>query len=262
MEKRIKLIREKPIIEQPFKNSKFYKRESNDNISMLPGDPSGSPDESFFSVGKNNETLFFIDEGFLSKLSKYFGSGKYLKFDKILFAINLAKKEKLNCNSIFYYTAPPFQSSVPTKEEESRKDGYDRFVNKLRKKGIIVREGRCQRLKIDGKFEYKQKAVDVFLAMDLTNVPVKYPDVKRIILIASDSDFVPVIKNLEEQGIKTILYTYYQKKRNTNFSRSNDLIKSVHKYVLLSKEDFSKSSFIGKNQKKKGRIKLVGERRC
>ncbi len=93
-------------------------------------------------------------------------------------------------------------------------------------------------MKIDGKFEYKQKAVDVFLAMDLTNIPVKYPNIKKIILIATDSDFVPVIKNLEEQAIKTILYTYYEKKRNTNFSRSNELIKSVHKYVLLSKQDF------------------------
>ena len=42
----------------------------------------------------------------------------------------------------------------------------------------------------------------------------------------------------KENGIKTILHTYYDKKRNTNFSRSNDLIKSVHKYVLLSKKNF------------------------
>ncbi len=228
-------IGRKKMIQQ---NSKIYKYKSSNNNSMLPGDPSGSPDESFFSGDKNNETLFFIDEGFLSKLSKYFGKGKYLKFDKIGFAKELANKERLACKKIFYYLAPPFQSEPPTKEEESLKEGHDKFVRKLREKGVVVREGRCQRLKIDGKFEYRQKAVDVLLAMDLTNVPVKYPNVKRIVLIASDSDFVPVIKNLEEQGVKTILYTYYQKKRNTNFSRSNDLIKSVYKYVLLSKQDF------------------------
>ena len=74
--------------------------------------------------------------------------------------------------------------------------------------------------------------------MDLTNVPTEFPEIKRIILISSDSDFVPVIKNLEEKNIKTILYTYYEKKRNTSFSRSNYLIKSVYKYVLLKKEHF------------------------
>ena len=229
-------------------NSKFYKCESSDNISMLPGDPSGSPDESFFSGSKNNETLFFIDEGFLSKLGKYFGKGKYLKFDKIDFAKELANKEGLTCKKIFYYLAPPFQSGKPTKEEESRKDGYDRFVNKLRVRGVLVREGRCQRLKIDGEFRYGQKAVDVLLTMDLALTPLKYPEIKKIILIACDSDFVPVIKSLREFGVKTVLYTYYEKKRDTNFSRSNDLIKSVYKYVLLSKEDFERAKFGGKNE--------------
>ena len=84
--------------------------------------------------------------------------------------------------------------------------------------------------------------------MDLTNVLVKFPKIKKIILISSDSDFVPVIKGLEEQGIKTILYMYYEKKRDTNFSRSNYLIKSVHKYVLLSKRDFDSAPLIKKGE--------------
>jgi len=218
------------------KNQKIYKPFIPNKNSMLPGDPKGSPDESF-----SKETLIFIDETFLEKLSKYFGNGKYLKFDKILFALNLIKKQNFECKNIFYYTAPPFQSGNPTKEEEKKKYGYDKFTDKLKKKGVIVREGRCQRLKIDGKFVYKQKAVDVLMAMDLTNVPLKYPEIKRVILISSDSDFVPVIKNLENNGIKTILYTYYEKARDTPFSRSNHLIKSAYKYVLLTKEDFLNS---------------------
>ena len=237
---------------------KVYKSASFDSISMLPGDPSGSPDESFFSGGKNNGTLFFIDEGFLSKLSKYFGKGKYLKFDKIGFVKELANKERLACKKIFYYLAPPFQSEPPTKKEESLKEGYDKFVKELREKEVIVREGRCQRLKIDGNFIFNQKGVDVLLTMDLALTPIKYPEIKKIILIACDSDFVPVIRSLKEFGIKTILYTYYQKKRNTNFSRSNDLIKSVYKYVLLSKENFDKSPFTkGKNGERENEKKKL-----
>ncbi|MFH1607079.1 MAG: NYN domain-containing protein [Nanoarchaeota archaeon] len=208
---------------------KLYKYRGSHNTNMLPSDPSGLLDESF-----PKETLVFIDANFLSKLSNHFGKKKYLIYDLFKFSYNLAKKQKLNCRQIFYYTAPPFQSEKPTKEEEIRKDGYDR----LKKKEIIVQEGRCQRLKIDGNLVYKQKAVDILMAMDLMRVPLKFPKIKKIILIASDSDFVPVVKSLEEEGIKAILYTYYEKKRDTNFSRSNHLIKSVHKYVLLKKEDF------------------------
>ena len=187
-----------------------------------------------------NETLVFLDEGFVYKLSKYFGYGKPVKFDRIYFAKNLALKQKLVCKKIFYYNAPPFQSYPSTKEEEKRKEGYDRFIRKISYNPlIIIREGRCQRLKIDGKFIYKQKAVDSLAIIDLMKVPLKYPNIKEIIIISSDSDFVPIIESLKEFNIKTILYTYYEKKRNTNFSRNNELIKSVHKYVLLSKEDFN-----------------------
>lgn len=227
-----KLIEEINIITSYEKNQKTYKPPKPNNNNMLPGDPKGSPDESF------NSTLVFIDAGFVSKLSKHFGKGKFLIYDILNFAENLAKKERLNCNQIFYYTAPPFQSNKPTKEEEKRREGYDKFIKKLKQKGILVREGRCQKLKINSKDEYHQKAVDILMAIDLMRIPSKYPKIKRIILIATDSDFVPVVQSLKESNIKVLLYTFYEKKRNTKFSRSNYLIKAVHKYILLSKPDF------------------------
>ncbi len=218
-------------------SQKPYKPEETNNINMLPGDLNGSPDESFSS----KDTFVFIDVGFLEKLSKHFGNENYLKFDRKKFSENLSKKEGLNCKQIFYYTAPPFQPSNPSKTEERKKKGYDKFIKKLRKIEIIVREGRCQRLQIDGKFIYNQKAVDILLAMDLMRIPIEFPKTKKIILISSDSDFVPIIRYLKEIGIKTTLFTYYEKGRNSNFSRSNHLIKSVHKYVLLSKKDFEEA---------------------
>jgi len=219
---------------------KVYKSQKIDNNNIFPGNPQGLPDESFIS----KDTLVFIDANFLSKLSKHFGNGKYLVYDLIKLSENLSGKQKLNCKKFFYYTASPFQSSIPTIEEEKKKDGYDKFLDKLRKRGVIVREGRCQRLKCEGDFVYKQKAVDILLSMDLMSVPLDYPKIKRIILISSDSDFVPIVESLEEKGVKTILYTYYEKIRDTPFSVSNHLIKSVHKYVLLTKEDFDNSPLI------------------
>ena len=195
------------------------------------------------------EAIAFIDDGFLAKLSRYFGNGKYLKFDKIKFVEILSKRENLICKHLFYYTAPPFQSPNPSNEENKRREQYDKFIkNLLKSEKVTLREGRCQRLKIDGKFIYKQKAVDSLLIMDMSFLPFKYQEIKNIILIASDSDFVPVIKNLKDAGINVILATYFEKKRHAKFSTTNELIESAGKCVELSREDFD-NAVIEKEEK-------------
>src|SRR3989338_5287269 len=156
------------------------------------------------------KTVILIDGGFLSKLNKYLGSGKYTRYDIIRFSKNLAEKQNLNFEHIFYYTAPPFQSDKPTKEEAERHKKYENFKVKLLKNKIIsVREGRCQRLKIDNKFIYGQKGVDALAIIDLMSIPLQNKDVKSVILIANDSDFVPVVRKLKELNINIILYTHY-----------------------------------------------------
>jgi len=185
------------------------------------------------------KTIILIDAGFLSKLSGYFGAGKYLVYDLITFSKNLAEKQNLICKHIYYYAAPPFQSNNPNKEELERHKRYESFKNKICKDKIIsIREGRCQRLKIDGKFMYGQKGVDALAIIDLMSIPLEYKEVKKIILIANDSDFVPVVNKLKQLNIETILYTYYSKKRKSSFSRSNELLKTASRYVQLTKEDF------------------------
>ena len=43
------------------------------------------------------ETIVFIDAGYLSFISKFFGNGKPLKYKIEVFAKNLAKVKKLEC---------------------------------------------------------------------------------------------------------------------------------------------------------------------
>ena len=96
-------------------------------------------------------TIVFIDAGFLSKLSKYFGKEKHITFNLHEFSKYLSRKQNLFCKKTYYYTAPPFISDKPSTEEIIRKRNYDNFIDKLSKdKDFIIREGRCQRLKIDG----------------------------------------------------------------------------------------------------------------
>ncbi len=79
-----------------------------------------------------NETIVFVDAGYLSYISKYFGKGKPLKYKIEKFSVNLAKQKNLACEKIYFYIAPPFQSPNPTKEENKRKANYDKFIAKLK----------------------------------------------------------------------------------------------------------------------------------
>ena len=187
------------------------------------------------------ETLVFIDEGFLDKLSKHLGSLNRIKFDKLKFAEYIAKKQNLFLRHIFYYTAPPFQSARPTENEIKRKKGYDSFIWALRKnKTITIREGRCQRIiDEDGKAEYNQKGVDTLITIDLSHIKDDFSKVSKIILVSSDTDFCPIIRDIKKRcGIEVILYSYFDRKRNSKFSVSNELLGCCLKYIQLTKQDF------------------------
>ena len=189
-----------------------------------------------------NSTIIFIDAGFLSKLSKYFGDGKHLKFDYINFCHYLAENKNLNLKNIFYYTAPPFQSDKPTRDEISRKKGYDKFIQKFKKnKLVIIREGRVQRLiNSKGDIEFNQKGVDTLMTLDLALINYKSPEIKELILVTSDTDFCPVISELKKFNMKINLYTYSDKKRDSNFVLSSHLIDCCEDVEYLKKEDMLK----------------------
>ena len=185
-----------------------------------------------------NKTLVFVDAGYFSILSKHFGKGKYLKVDLIKFTRELASRHTLWMEHWYYYSAPPYQSPKQTPDEVKRKAGYDSFVSCMNKeKNITIREGRLQ--KIDG--EFTQKGVDTLLTMDLTIEPLE-KEIKTIILLASDTDFVPILNMLRtKQGIKVILYYYTDKKRDSKFSMSNFLLTACDECIILSEQDFTKN---------------------
>ena len=181
------------------------------------------------------QTILFIDAGYLSFISKYFGGGKPLKYKIENFAINLLKSQNLECKEIYFYTAPPYQSPNPTEKENKRKANYDKFINKLKEVNpkIIVREGRCQKIGNN----YQQKGVDTLITIDLSRIPKK-EGIKEVVLLSSDTDFVPIIKDLKEDGIEVILAYFTDKKRKSAFSLSNHLWKVCKRKILIKKEYF------------------------
>lgn len=113
---------------------------------------------------------------------------------------------------------------------------YQNMIKMLKnKKYITLREGRCQKIiNKDGSVDYFQKGVDALVILDLYDIKDTHQDIKKIILIASDSDFVPVIDRMKKKGIQVILYTYFDRIRNSKFSTSNHLLKVASKWVKLN----------------------------
>jgi len=184
---------------------------------------------------KMEDCIVFIDGAYLSLVSKFLGKGKHLRFDIKKFSENLAKNQNFNCKEIFYYNCPPFQGTPPTNEQEKRKAGYDKFISKLDLSGIKIREGRCQMI----NNKYSQKGVDVLLSIDLVR---KASEIKSIILVACDTDFVPAIVDIRTKDkVKVILY--YFKDKNTKFSMSDHISSICDKKIRLKKEDFENASF-------------------
>ncbi len=209
---------------------KIYKDDEVKGSMIIPGDLSGSPDD-FVSV------VVFIDNAYLLRLRNYlFKEG--LKYSIKKFVFNLAQKNSCYVEKIFFYDAPPFQSQSPTEDERKKKESYDKFISYLRKEGIDIREGRTQRLKIGDKFVFRQKGVDMLLGIDMVGIEKDFPSIKEVVLLSGDSDFVPVVEKLKKQEITVMLWTYFEKKRASPFSKSNKLVDSVGNYIKITKEDF------------------------
>jgi len=187
------------------------------------------------------DTLVFVDDGFFGLVKKYLQkkTGKSLNYLQTF--RNICKKEKFNLKHLFIYTCPPYQSPKPSEKEDFLMSRYQNMTRMLRKKKwLTLREGRCQKfVNSEGKEDFCQKGVDALVIMDMYDFKEKYPDIKKIILIASDSDFVPVIERMKQKGIEVILYTYFDRKRHSRFSTSNQLLKVASRWVKLNERDFN-----------------------
>ncbi len=186
------------------------------------------------------DTLVFVDDGFFGLVKKHLQkkAGKDKKYLQTF--RNICRKENLNLKHLFIYSAPPYQSPRPTNQENFLMSRYNSMMRMLKKKKwITVREGRCQRiLNEKGGFEYYQKGVDALVILDMYDIKETDPNIKKIILIASDSDFAPVIERMKQKGMEIILYTYFDRVRDSRFSTSNHLLNVASRWVKLDESCF------------------------
>lgn len=75
--------------------------------------------------------------------------------------------------------------------------------------------------------------------MDLFSLP---SDIKTIILVSCDTDFVPVLNKLRtERNVKVILYYYSDFIRNSKFSLSNHITTACDECCLIDADLLERS---------------------
>ena len=166
-----------------------------------------------------DRVAIFIDGGYLAKLLEEFGNEEVnihgparrkpakIDFDKL--AKEIAKAVgNVEILRTYYYYCLPYQSNPPSEEEKRRFSAAQGFFSQLRRlPRFEVREGRlafrgCNQ---NGKPIYEQKRIDTLLALDLALLSGKR-QITHAVLLTGDSDFVPVIKVVQSEGVLVWLF--------------------------------------------------------
>lgn len=101
----------------------------------------------------------------------------------------------------YYYYALPYRSNPPLPAEQAAYEARRRFVDFVgRLPRYVLREGVVEKRTARGEAIYVQKRSDVMLAVDLTRLAVAR-EITRAVLVAGDSDFVPVVEAARAAGV-------------------------------------------------------------
>jgi len=146
------------------------------------------------------KAVLLIDGGYLKKiLANKFNSNNisFEKLSKSIFnSLNLAGLRT------YYYTAMPIKRKGNINDDNLYKH-KQKFITKLKK--IPRFEVKLGKLQLIGG-QFRQKMVDVLISIDIIKKSYSQ-DIKHIILIAGDADFVPAVKVAKDKDV--IVHLFY-----------------------------------------------------
>jgi uncharacterized LabA/DUF88 family protein len=174
----------------------------------------------------NDRAVVLIDGGYLNKvLTAIFPSQRidYEKFSELVCG---------DCDRLrtYYYNCMPYQSSPPTEIEREKYSNMSKFLHRLEQLSRFqIKLGRLQKYYTEnGDVDFKQKRVDVLLAVDLAQLSWTR-NIGTAILVAGDSDFVPAVETAKNAGVLVRLYY-------SDFSIHDELLTSVDDKILITRE--------------------------
>ena len=193
-------------------------------------------------INLRDKSVVLIDGGYSEKITKEFFAGtdrmpRKIDYGKV--GPVLAEKHDSDFLRTYYYTCPAFILENETEAQKSRRKKRDSFISALKQTDqIYVKLGRLRRFKKDdGTDQFVQKGVDVKLAVDALKLALK-GKINKSIFITGDSDFVPVIEAIKEEGISTILY-YHPNAVNLHLQESVDVKREIDA-ALISEVELKK----------------------
>jgi uncharacterized LabA/DUF88 family protein len=178
------------------------------------------------------KTVLFIDgENFIFKIEQALKEQRIGRNKVDLASINLNKlfKESLNgfniSRKIFYNARLHFHKDTPRKSEELIKL-QRKLRNTLINQGYeFIIAGNVRAQKVDGRIVFREKGVDVKIAVDLVSLACD-GKLDTAILCSSDSDLQPAIEEARKRKVK-VVYLGFETKPNKG------LMYTSNKTVLL-----------------------------
>jgi len=133
----------------------------------------------------------------------------------------------------YYYHCMPFQGTPPTAEERTRYAAMDSFISNLRKlPRFQFRQGKLQRI----AGQYKQKRVDIMMAVDLVRMSSQH-QIEKAIIITGDSDLVPAIEAARDAGV--VVVVFYSPN-----SRHDELLQACDERYEITKNLIEKTKLV------------------
>ncbi len=153
----------------------------------------------------------FMDGGYVDKIARRV-AGVSVDYGKLVKAVHDAisdsTPEPVDLLRTFWYYCAPYQSNPPSEDEKSRYANFRKFERALMSlPRFEVRLGRLQHqgLHPDGNPKFGQKQVDLLLGLDIALLSGKQ-QITHAALLAGDSDFVPALKLVKQEGVSAWLF--------------------------------------------------------
>jgi uncharacterized LabA/DUF88 family protein len=137
----------------------------------------------------------------------------------------------------YVYDAIRPMRELKTEKEIESYNKQESFLNSLEDEpNFEVRLGLIQKNDHD---VYRQKQVDVWMAVDIVRLSLKRI-VDHLIIITGDSDFIPAVKVAKEEGIKVHLWHAERKDTSKDLRRLCDTKGDLTKELLISHAGYVK----------------------
>jgi uncharacterized LabA/DUF88 family protein len=174
-----------------------------------------------------SKIILFIDgENFINKIEEVLRNEGIDKYKIDLASIDVSKLLKealkgLNISRKIFYAAKLHSHPETRKKSEELISFQRKLRNNLIKHNYdFIIAGNVRAQKVGEKLVFREKGVDVRIAVDLVSLACD-GELKTAILCSSDSDLQPAVKELKQRGVE-VIYLGFENNPNKGLAYTTD----------------------------------------